>query len=104
MRLAAWIPVLFLIVAAEAPAAKWVSIADGSARAVYLDSEPLQRDNASVRSWIREVYTQEQRSQHTGVLYYSANSLMQFDCLKRTTAPLTRVFFGGDGTELRRIS
>jgi carbonic anhydrase len=38
------------------------------------------------------------------VLYYSANSRMRFDCIKRTIAPTTRVFYGGDGTELRRVS
>jgi carbonic anhydrase len=104
MRLRSWIPLLLLLVVGETPAAKWVSITDGSTRAVYLDSEPLQRDGAAVRTWVREVYTQEQRSPHTGVLYYSANSLVHFECVKRTTTPLTRVFFGGDGTELRRVS
>ena len=104
MRLRSWIPLLLLLVVGETLAAKWVSITDGSTRAVYLDSEPLQRDGAAVRTWVREVYTQEQRSPHTGVLYYSANSLVQFECIKRTTTPLTRVFFGGDGTELRRVS
>ena len=104
MRLRPWIPLLLLLVVGETPAAKWVSITDGTARAVYLDSEPLQRDGAAIRTWVREVYTQEQRSPHTGVLYYSANSLVQFECVKRTTTPLTRVFFGSDGTELRRVS
>ena len=104
MRLRSWIPLLLLLVVGETPAAKWVSITDGSTRAVYLDSEPLQRDGAAVRTWVREVYTQEQRSPHTGVLYYSANSLVHFECIKRTTTPLTRVFFGSDGTELRRVS
>src|ERR1700687_2352909 len=69
MRVAAWLSLLFLLAAAEAPAAKWVSIADGSARAVYLDSEALQRDGTTVHAWTREVYMDEQRSPHVGVLY-----------------------------------
>jgi carbonic anhydrase len=104
MRLPSWIPLLLLLVVGETLAAKWVNVIDGSTRAVYLDSEPLQRDGAAVRTWVREVYTQEQRSPHIGVLYYSANSLVHFECVKRTTTPLTRVFFGSDGTELRRVS
>jgi carbonic anhydrase len=100
----AWLSLLFLLAAAEAPAAKWVSIAEGSARAVYLDSEALQRDGTTVHAWTREVYMDEQRSAHIGVLYYSANSRIRFDCAKRTMAPTTRVFYGGDGTELRRVS
>jgi carbonic anhydrase len=104
MRLPVWIAFLPLFTSFEAPAAKWVNIADGAARAVYLDTEGIQREAAGVRAWTREVYTEEQRSAHTGVLYYSANSLLRFDCAKRTTVPMTRVFYGGDGTELRRIS
>lgn len=99
-----WIPLVFLLGITQASAAKWVSIAEGALRAVYLDTEAVQREGAIVRAWTREVYTDEQRSQHTGVLYYSANSRVSFDCTKRTTVPLTRVFFGGDGTELRRVS
>jgi carbonic anhydrase len=104
MGLLAWIPLLLLLGLTEASAARWVGIAEGAARAIYLDTEGVQHEGATVRAWMREVYTEEQRSPHTGVLYYSANSRMSFDCAKRTTVPLTRVFFGGDGTELRRVS
>jgi hypothetical protein len=31
------------------------------------------------------------------VLYFSASTLTRFECTKRTIAPLTRVFYGGDG-------
>ena len=103
MRLPVWLPLLLLLPAAEAPAAKWVSVAEGTARAVYLDAEGLLRDGNNVRAWTREVYAEEQRSRHTGVLYYSANSLMRFDCVKRTSVPMLQVLYGGDGTELRRI-
>ncbi len=62
------------------------------------------RDGAVVRTWVREVFTQEQRSEQVGVYYYSANSLVSYDCTTRTFVPLFRVFYGGDGTELRRIN
>jgi carbonic anhydrase len=71
---------------------------------VYLDTAGLVREEGLVRTWIREVYTQEQRSDQVGVLFYSANSLVNYDCARRTFAPLFRVFYGGDGTELRRVS
>jgi carbonic anhydrase len=66
----AWIPLLFLLGLTEASAARWVGIAEGAARAIYLDTEGVQHEGATVRAWTREVYTEEQRSPHTGVLYY----------------------------------
>lgn len=98
-----WIPLVLLLAAGPAGAAHWVNITQGPPRAIYLELEALQRDGNEVRAWIREVYLDEQRSQHTGVIYYSANSLMRFDCARRMSAPLMRVFYGSDGTELRRI-
>jgi carbonic anhydrase len=104
MRLWSWmlLPVLTMPVA---HAAKWVNVAEGlHARALYLDTDSLQRDGTQIQAWTREVFTEEQRSPHTGVLYFSASTLTRFECMKRTIAPLTRVFYGGDGTELRRIN
>jgi len=98
-----WIPLALLLAAGPAVAAHWVNITQGPPRAIYLELEALQRDGYEVRAWMREVYVDEQRSEHTGVIYYSANSLMRFDCARRTSGPLMRVFYGGDGTELRRI-
>jgi carbonic anhydrase len=95
---------LLVLLAAPASATRWVPIVDGTSRAVYLDTAGLLREAGTVRAWVREVYTQEQRSEQVGVLYYSANSLVSYDCQRRTFAPLYRVFYGGDGTELRRVS
>jgi carbonic anhydrase len=82
-----------------------VNIAEGAyGRSLYLDSESVQRDGAEVQAWMREVFVDEQRSAHTGVLYYSANTLTRFECTRRTVVPISKVFFGGDGTELRRIN
>jgi carbonic anhydrase len=95
---------LLALLAAPASATRWVPVVDGASRAVYLDTAGLVREAGTVRAWVREVYTQEQRSEQVGVLYYSANSLVSYDCQRRTFAPLYRVFYGGDGTELRRVS
>jgi carbonic anhydrase len=81
-----------------------VPIVEGANRAVYLDTAGAIRDGAVVRTWMREVFTQEQRSDQVGVYYYSANSLVSYDCTTRTFVPLFRVFYGGDGTELRRVN
>jgi carbonic anhydrase len=95
---------LALWIAPPAHAATWVNVAEGAlGRSIYLDSESVQRDGLQVQAWTREVFTAEQRSPHTGVLYYSANTWTRFECGKRTIVPLTRVFYGGDGTEVRRI-
>jgi carbonic anhydrase len=99
--------VLFLLLAllaGNAAAGRWVPVVEGTNRAVYLDTAGAVREGRLVRTWVREVFTQEQRSDQVGVYYYSANSLVSYDCASRTFAPLFRVFYGGDGTELRRVN
>lgn len=103
MYRSAWVSLLLLLAAGPAGAAHWINITEGPPRAIYLDTEALQRDGHEVRAWMREVYLEEHRSEHTGVIYYSANSLMRFDCPRHISVPLMRVFYGSDGTELRRI-
>jgi len=95
---------LLALFAGDALAGRWVPIVDGVNRAVYLDTAGAVREGPVVRTWVREVFTQEQRSDQVGVYYYSANSLVSYDCRSRTFVPLFRVFYGGDGTELRRIN
>jgi len=92
-----------LIAATPALAGRWVTIADGTTRAVHLDTAGIQREGTQTRAWVREVHTQEQRSDQAGVLYYSTNTLTNYDCAQRTFAPLFRVFYGSDAMELRRI-
>jgi carbonic anhydrase len=87
-----------------ASAARWLPVSEGQARAVYIDLAGISREGEMVRTWVREVHTQEQRSDQVGVYFYSANSLVDYDCQRRTWAPLFRVFYGADGTELRRVN
>jgi len=103
MRSFALILSLSLIAATPALAGRWVTIADGTTRAVHLDTAGIQREGTQTRAWVREVHTQEQRSEQAGVLYYSTNTLTNYDCAQRTFAPLFRVFYGSDAMELRRI-
>jgi carbonic anhydrase len=98
------LPLLLAILPVPASASRWLPVIEGSARAIYLDAAGLVREGQLARTWVREVYTQEQRSEQVGVLYYSANSLVSYDCQKRTWAPLFRAFYSGDGTELRRVN
>jgi carbonic anhydrase len=95
---------LLALLAGNVLAGRWVPIVEGPTRAVYLDTAGAVRDGGVIRTWVREVYTQEQRSDQVGVFYYSANSLVSYDCASRTFAPLFRVFYSGDGTELRRVN
>jgi carbonic anhydrase len=37
-------------------------------------------------------------------MYYAANTLMGYDCARRTGSALFKVFYGSDGTELRRVA
>jgi carbonic anhydrase len=88
----------------SAYAARWLPVTESSIRAVYLDAAGASREGTYVRAWVREVYTNEQRSDQVGVMYYSANTLTGYDCARRTSSSLFRVFYGGDGTELRRVA
>lgn len=103
MRSTILVLLLALSTATPAMAGRWVTIADGSTRAVHLDTAGVQREGSQTRAWVREVHTQEQRSDQAGVLYYSTNTLTNYDCAQRTFAPLFRVFYGSDAMELRRI-
>ncbi len=103
MRSTTLVLLLALSTATPAMAGRWVTIADGSTRAVHLDTAGIQREGAQTRAWVREVHTREQRSEQAGVLYYSTNTLTNYDCAQRTFAPLFRVFYGSDAMELRRI-
>lgn len=103
MRSKTLVLLLSLTAATPAMAGRWVTIADGSTRAVHLDTAGIQREGTQTRAWVREVHTQEQRSDQAGVLYYSTNTLTNYDCAQRTFAPLFRVFYGSDAMELRRI-
>jgi carbonic anhydrase len=98
------LPLLLATICLPASASRWVPVVEGPTRAIYLDLAGLVRDGQQVRTWVREVYTEEQRSEQVGVLYYSANSLVSYDCARRTWAPLFRAFYSGDGTELRRVN
>jgi carbonic anhydrase len=95
---------MLALAASDAFAARWVPVIEGAARAIYLDRAGAVREGSEVRAWMREVYTEEQRSEQVGVHFYSANSLMSYDCGRRTWTPLLKAFYGGDGTELRRVA
>jgi carbonic anhydrase len=95
---------LLAVLAGNAVAGRWIPVVDGANRAVYLDTAGAVREGRLVRTWVREVFTEEQRSDQVGVYYYSANSLVSYDCASRTFVPLFRVFYGSDGTELRRVN
>jgi carbonic anhydrase len=92
------------LAALGAHAARWLPITESSVRAVYLDTAGAVREGGFVRTWVREVYTSEQRAEQIGVMYYAANTLMSYDCARRMSAALFRVFYGSDGTELRRVA
>ena len=54
------LPLLLALIALPAGANRWLPVVEGPARAVYLDVAGLVREGTLVRTWMREVYTQEQ--------------------------------------------
>ena len=95
---------LFAPLAGSVLAGRWTAVVDGPNRSVYVDTAGAVREAGVVRTWVREVYTDEQRSEQVGVYFYSANALVSYDCARRTFTPLFKVFYAGDGTELRRVA
>ena len=80
MRSTTLVLLLALSTATPAMAGRWVTIADGSTRAVHLDTAGIQREGAQTRAWVREVHTREQRSEQAGVL--SVRVTYQYPVLK----------------------
>lgn len=97
--LVALIPLLTV----PAHAAKWETVSNDFSRSVAIDSASLQPFGRSGNVWVREIYTQTVQARPGDFYFKSLKYQVQFDCEKRTALTLFRVYYGPDGSELRRV-
>jgi carbonic anhydrase len=95
---------IFLISLSSVPvfASDWMDIAAPPWMRVELDTATLIGDGVNARAWDRVTYTEDQNHDSGDVQWRSVKTLMSYQCARRTSVPLVRIFFAADGTELMR--
>lgn len=83
-------------------ASDWMEIASPPWMRVELDTSTLIGDGVNARAWDRVTYTEDQTHDSGDVRWRSVKTLMSYQCARRTTVPLARIFFAADGSELMR--
>jgi len=83
-------------------ASDWMDIASPPWMRVELDTTSLVGDGVNARAWDRVTYTEDQSHDSGDVQWRSVKTLMSYQCARRTSVPLARIFFAADGTELMR--
>lgn len=98
------LPALFLVSLCSQPvlASDWMDIAAPPWMRVELDTTSLVGDGVNARAWDRVTYTEDQSHDSGDVQWRSVKTLMSYQCARRTSVPLARIFFAADGTELMR--
>lgn len=67
-----------------------------------LDTASLVSDGVNARAWDRVTYSDDQFHDSGDVQWRSVKTLMSYQCTRRTTVPLGRIFFAADGSQLMR--
>lgn len=104
----AWTPLIFLagtLVCASGGslAAQWKTVRIAPDKTTLLDVSGLLRSGDAVQAWELEKFTSDQASRAWEGKYRAIKSLTGYDCQRRTTEPLLRVYLGADGAELKRV-
>lgn len=96
--------VLLLIPLWSAPvlASDWTDISAPPWMRVELDTSSLVGDGVNARAWDRVTYSEDQSHDSGDVQWRSVKTLMSYQCARRTSVPLVRIFFAADGAELMR--
>lgn len=83
-------------------ASDWTDISAPPWMRVELDTSSLVGDGVNARAWDRVKYSEDQSHDSGDVQWRSVKTLMSYQCVRRTSVPLVRIFFAADGTELMR--
>ncbi len=83
-------------------AAQWKTMRATPAKTTYIDLNDIVRRGGMSQVWELEKYSSAQTSRTWEGAYHAVKSLIGYDCLRRTTEPLLRVYLGADGLELKR--
>lgn len=83
-------------------ASDWMDISAPPWLRVELDTSSLVGDGINARAWDRFTYSDDQSHDSGDVQWRAVKTLMSYQCTRRTTVPLVRIFFAADGSELMR--
>lgn len=98
------VPAVLALGSLCAHSAEWLEMSSPSAARVALDQSGIQRDGNVARAWDSATWTVDQTVGSGDVAYRSVQTLMSYHCVRRTSVPLARIFFGADGVELMRLN
>lgn len=91
-----------LICSFGAAAADWVEISAPPSVRVELDLGSVVRDGDAARAWDLASYPSDQDFNSGDVSWRSVKTLMKYQCVRRTSVPLGRIFYAEDKSELMR--
>lgn len=92
-----------LLLPATGLAAKWVTVSTSPESTAWLDQGGIVRRGDVVQAWELEKFTIDQENKAWEGRYRAVKSLMSYDCARRTTEPVLRVYLSAEGAELKRV-
>lgn len=95
-------PLLVALWSVPVCASDWLDIAAPPWMRAELDTASLVSDGVNARAWDRVTYSDDQFHDSGDVQWRSVKTLMSYQCTRRTTVPLGRIFFAADGSQLMR--
>ena len=87
----------------NALAAQWKTVRIAPDKTTYIDINGLLRSGDAVQAWELEKFASDQESRAWEGKYRAVKSLTGYDCQRRTTEPLLRVYLSAEGAELKRV-
>lgn len=104
----AWAPLLVLAgslfyMGGNALAAQWKTVRIAPDKTTFLDVNGLLRSGDGVQAWELDKFASDQESRAWEGKYRTVKSLTSYDCRKRTTEPVLRVYLSAEGAELKRV-
>jgi carbonic anhydrase len=91
-----------LICSFDSAASDWVEISAPPTVRIELDMGSIVRDGDAARAWDLASYPSDQNFNSGDVSWRSVQTLMRYQCVRRTSVPLARIFYGEDKAELMR--
>ena len=83
--------------------AQWKAVRTTPEKITFLDASGVRRSGDAVQVWELEKFTADQTSKAWEGAYRTVKSLTGYDCGRRTTEPLLRVYVNAEGVEVKRV-
>jgi carbonic anhydrase len=92
-----------LAIAGESWAAQWKVVRATPEKTTYVDAGSVRRSGDAVQAWELEKFAADQTSKTWEGAYRTVKSLTAYDCARRTTEPVLRVYTNAEGLEVKRV-